>query len=412
MDIRPTNQPINKLGKRFDIKTFVICLLLTVFGLVSVYSATMVSDMSNNFERQTISAIIGLVALLVTSTIPNRYVKSIAIPSYIITNALLVVVLFLGAINYGTRGWIVLFGQSFQPAELAKISLILVFAKHLSKRGNNVNNIWDFSKLFGYFIIPFILINLQPDFGTSLVFVALFFGILYWGGFDGFYLTAIIAAGFIFIASLASLKITIIVGVLIAVILLFFRKRLLTYFITIAVVISISFAAPLLYNSLEVHQKERINVFLNLDADPQGSGYNVMQSMLAVGSGGITGKGFQNGTLTQLRYIPMQWTDFIFSVPAEEFGMVGAIIILMFLFALIFRAINVAFNAKEIFNSVISIGAGIVFLFHIIVNIGMVLGVFPVMGIPLPFMSYGGTALITNMVMVGLIMNAYRASNK
>ena len=178
--------------------------------------------------------------------------------------------------------------------------------------------------------------------------------------------------------------------------------------IVAAIFVSAGVVAPLVYEGLAPHQKERIDTFLNPGSNPLGAGYNVMQSLMAVGSGGVSGKGFTQGTQTQLRYIPMQWTDFIYSVPSEEFGFVGGAIVIALHFGLIWRAIITASIVANKFYSIICIGAATIFFYHTTINIGMAIGIMPVMGIPLPFMSYGGTSLIMTMGLGGLILNAHR----
>ncbi|MDR0926450.1 MAG: rod shape-determining protein RodA [Ignavibacteria bacterium] len=411
--IKQNNSNISTLAKYIDLKTFVITIILVSFGLVSIYSATSASEPEfTTFFRQLLFASIGVGVMLIVANIPTHYLKLFSIPLYVITNLLLIVVLFFGTTVYGTTGWLHIGSWSVQPAEFSKITLLLVIARHLSKKGNTVNNVYDFGILMLYFLVPFVLINIQPDFGTSLVLLVMVFGILYWGGFDGFYLLAIIEMCAMFIASLSSPYVAIIVGGISAITLLLFRKRLTVYAITLALLIGVAFAAPEFYEHLQPHQQNRINVFLNPGSDPQGVGYNVMQSLLAVGSGGVIGKGFMQGTLTQLRYIPMQWTDFIYSVSAEEFGLIGSTIVLFFLLSLVYRGISIAGKCKEDFNTVIAFGISTVFVFHIVINVGMVLGVCPVMGITLPFVSYGGTSLLTNMAFAGLLMNIHRNNNR
>jgi rod shape determining protein RodA len=189
---------------------------------------------------------------------------------------------------------------------------------------------------------------------------------------------------------------------------LFFRRKIYFSIIAIAVFFAVGFYGQHFYEVLEPHQKKRIDTFIKADADPRGAGYNVLQSILAVGSGGLTGKGYLQGTQTQLRYIPMQWTDFIFSVPNEEFGFIGGALAILLHVALILRAIKIAYDTDSKFYSVMCIGIATVLFYHITINIGMAIGIMPVMGIPLPFMSQGGTALIINMAMVGLLLNAQR----
>ena len=398
----------NNLFRLFDYKTFLMCLMLIFIGLLSIYSATIMADPTASlFYRQLTFALIGLFVLLLVAEMPNYYLKDIAILFYLSTIMLLVLVLPFGSEVYGTKGWIRLGSWSLQPAEFAKISMLLMFAKHISKKGNNVSNIWDLSIILGYFLPPFILINLQPDFGTALVLFVVLIGILFWGGFDAFYILAFIFCGFMFIASLSSLHAAIIVGIVSLISLLFFKKKKIVNLFTIAIITAVAFVSPILYNSLAVHQKARIDIFLNPGSDVLGAGYNVIQSLLAVGSGGIYGKGYLEGTLTQLRYIPMQWTDFIYSVPAEEFGLIGSVIVLILLLSLVYRGVNIASVSRkyDVFNSIMAFGISTFLLFHIVVNVGMVLGVMPVMGIPLPFLSYGGTSLLTNLICVGILIN-------
>ena len=411
--IKQKNSSLSFLAKYIDLKTLLICFVLVVFGLLSIYSATFAFDPElNRFYRQLLFAMIGFAALFITANIPTHYIKSGAMPFFIITNIILIAVFFFGSEVYGTRGWLRIGGWSLQPSELSKIGLLLVIAKHLSNKGNNVSNIWDLGILTGYFLVPFMLINLQPDFGTALVFLVLFVGILFWGGFDAYYIVLLIACGVMFVASLTSNTLALIVGLASGILLLFFRKKIKIYAIGLSIIVGMAFLSPIFYDSLAPHQQARIDVFTNPGSDAQGAGYNVIQSILAVGSGGVTGKGYMEGTLTQLRYIPMQWTDFIYSVPAEEFGLVGALVVLFFLLALVYRGINIAANSRDIFNSVIAFGASTIFIFHIVVNIGMVLGVIPVMGIPLPFLSYGGTSLLSNLILVGLLMNIHRNNSR
>jgi rod shape determining protein RodA len=178
------------------------------------------------------------------------------------------------------------------------------------------------------------------------------------------------------------------------------------------VFIAIGFSSRYVYGVLKPHQQSRIQTFLNPDNDPRGRGYHVIQSIMAVGSGGVTGKGFLHGTQTQLRYIPKQWTDFIFCVPTEEFGFVGGVLVIGLLAILILQCIAIARQSGNAFGSILSASVGIIFFYHATVNIGMAIGAFPVMGIPLPFLSAGGSALVMNMASVGIVLNVYRNRRK
>ncbi len=402
----------SKIDKFIDLKTLFLTLLLVVIGLFLIYSGTYIFDNNLNLlNKQIIATLIGSAIMIIISFLPTRLLKLSAILSYAVSIILLVLVLLVGIENYGTRGWLHIASFTFQPAEFSKIAVILMLGYYLSKRNNNVTNIFDFIIILSIVLLPFILINLQPDFGSSIVLIVIFIGVLFWAGFDSFYLLLIIASGFSALVALKDLDSFLIVAGCFSIVLLFFRKKIYVYIPAVLLMLSAGLASPMFYNSLAMHQKARIDVFLNPGVDPQGSGYNVLQSMLAVGSGGITGKGYLEGTLTQLRYIPMQWTDFIFSVPAEEFGLIGSILLIGLLLGIVYRATIIANMNKNRFYSIISFATAVMLLFHIFINIGMVIGLVPVMGIPLPFISQGGSSLIVNLSLIGLLMNAHRNAN-
>jgi rod shape determining protein RodA len=190
---------------------------------------------------------------------------------------------------------------------------------------------------------------------------------------------------------------------------LLFRRSVMVTLLGFSVSLIIGFSTGFVYQHVMLpHQQKRIQTFLNPNLDPQGAGYHVLQSMLAVGSGGLTGKGFLKGTQTQLRYIPEQWTDFIFCVPTEEFGFLGGMLVIVLQIALVYFAIDTASHLRNKYESTICFGVAAIFLYHTTINVGMAIGLVPVMGIPLPFLSKGGSSLVLNMGMVGLLLNFYR----
>ena len=409
MIVKTATSSHSKLSIYIDIKTLLITLLLVFAGLVCVYSAT-ININPDKFNRQLIAAGIGLVAMFIISRISVNNIKQYSFPFYVVMMVLLLGLFPLGSLgDYGTQGWYKFAGFSFQPSEFAKIALILSVANYLSVKGNSTGNILDIGKLTVIFLCPFILIFLQPDIGTALTLMILYFGLLYWAGADlyfGFFMSAFVT---MFIISLtASTTAVLVVGGITAIVLLLFRKKIYIYIISLMIIVGVAFVSNNIFEVLPTHQQNRIKVFLEPETDIRGIGYNLTQSKLAVGSGGITGKGFKEGNITQYRYVPMQYTDFIYSVPAEEFGFVGAAVILLGLLYLCYRGINIAFQSKDIFCSLVAFGSSIIMLFHIVYNIGMVLGLFPVMGIPLPFFSHGGTFLISNLIYVGFLMNINR----
>ncbi len=396
------------IASYLDWTTVFITIMLIAFGLISIYSATYDSKMSSYFDRQLLSSGIGLVIMLVVMYIPERWLSSNSYLIYAACIGLLISVLFIGIESHGTKGWIRLGSFTVQPSEVAKLGLILAIAKYLSVKGNDIRTIRDVSIVIALTLIPFVLIIRQPDMGSATVLIALLFGVLFWSGFDLFILYFFVALPVIVLMALKGKVYFISAVTMLSGISFIFRRKIVLTIIAISIFITVGAIAPLFYENLQPHQKARIETFLNPGSNPLGSGYNVMQSKLAIGSGGVYGKGFLKGTQTQLRYIPMQWTDFIYSVPNEEFGFVGGVSIILLYLALIYRAIKIANEVESKFHSVLAIGAASVFLYHFFINIGMTIGLIPVMGIPLPFMSSGGSSMILNLTLVGLLLNANR----
>lgn len=393
--------------ENFDWTTFFTVVMLTLVGLLSIYSATQ-SFAESFFDKQVISAVIGFGVMIAVAFFPYKKLKTLSYWVYGISILLLVAVLVMGVRINGTLGWIRFGGFNLQPAEIAKLGLLMALSNYLSKKGKSINkiNVLGRSTLF---LIPLIaLVIIQPDVGSASVLIALFLGILFWTGFSAIILLVVVVAPFILIASLSSTLIYLVAAAIFSVAILMFKGPFFFKLGAIVVLFLVGLAGPIVYKNMAPHQQARIDSFLDPESDPRGSGYNVMQSKLAVGSGGLTGKGFEQGTLTQLRYIPEQWTDFIFSVPTEEFGFLGGAGIIFLFGVLIFRSIKLAIENDHAYFKILCFGIGVIFLYHILINIGMVIGMMPVMGIPLPFMSYGGTSLLFNMTLAGLLLNANR----
>lgn len=401
-----------KKESKIDWMLLVATLVLITFGLISIYSAVYGSSIDSNFTKQLVSVLLGLGVLTATIFIPENIIRLFSYPAYILSILLLIAVLFIGESVYGTKGWISIGSFNLQPAELAKIGSLMAIANFLSGKGRDIRTLRDLGISFIILIIPAGLIFMQPDVGSASVLFAMYLGLLFWTGFYSLFLYTIIISPILVILSLKDMTWYYIGLAISSISGFFFKSKSYWIVLTIILFISLGFVAPMIYENLMPHQQKRISSFLNPDLDPQGAGYNVIQSKVAVGSGGITGKGFLEGTQTQLRYIPMQWTDFIFSVPAEEFGLIGSSLILIFYLILLKRALTIAYLMEDNYFSIISAGALFIFLYHIVINIGMVIGVMPVMGIPLPFMSYGGTSMIFNLILVGLLLNAYRTQVK
>jgi rod shape determining protein RodA len=399
-------------GEFFDWSTFLLTLLLVTFGLISIYSATYEAGMSSRFTQQLIYALVGFVLIVVIIFIPERLLFDMSYILYALSILTLIAVLQFGREVNGTKGWLSLGFVTIQPAEFAKLATLLAVARFLSSKGVDIRNIRDLLITVAIVLLPAALIFKQPDHGTATVFAALLIGMLFWSGFDLLLLFSAVSIPLVLIASLIGTAAFVTTISIFSIIAGLMRRPLIKTAIVIAVVIGLGYSGKLMINELQPYQQKRIQTFLNPGADPRGSGYNVIQSILAVGSGGMTGSGFMEGSQTQLKYIPAQWTDFIFSVPAEEFGFIGGSMVIVLFLLLLLRAVNIASETSSTFYSLIAFGSATIIFYHLVINIGMAIGLMPVMGIPLPFLSSGGSALIVNLSMIGLLLNSYRAHRR
>jgi rod shape determining protein RodA len=405
--IRTRNEGIDV--RDFDVSMFISVMLLTVTGFFAIYSATYAAQMNDRFDLQLLFAAGGITIMILVALVPVRWFAVAAYPFYILSLALLVYTAVAGKLVYGQRSWISIGSLlQFQPSELAKLATLMAVGKFLGD-DRKLTRPADFTMVCLLVITPIVLILLEPDPGSAMVYVALLVIILLWSGTDLFLMTALLAPASVAVLSLFG-KTPMIVSTIFwcAVIFFLFRKHLVTTMLVFVLIASTGFSSELIYNRMHQYQRQRIEVLLNPEMDPLGAGYNIIQTKMAIGSGGLTGKGYLKGTQTQLRYVPKQWTDFIISVPAEEFGFIGSMIILLLYVFLIYRSLAIASSVRSNFSSVVAIGITGIWFLHIAVNIGMTLGLVPVVGIPLPFMSYGGSALITNMLMAGIMLNLYR----
>lgn len=396
----------------FDWTTFLFTTMLVAIGLISIYSATYDSGMSSFFFKQLIITGAGYILMFSIMFVPERWINTLSIYLYGFSILLLIIVLFFGTKVAGTKGWLSLGFFPVQPAEFAKLTTLVFIARFLSMKGIDIKNLRDVLVILGILLLPVVLIALQPDTGSASVFLAMLLGVLFWSGFDLFSLFAVISLPFVALVSLMGNIYYIIAVSVCSFITILSRRKLITTIGVIASLIIIGYLSPLLIDNLMPHQKGRIETFLNPGFDPRGKGYNVIQSILAVGSGGFSGKGFMQGTQTQLRYIPKQWTDFIYCVPTEEFGFIGGAIVILLFVGLLYRALRIASEIDSKFMSIIIFGSASIIFYHVIINIGMAIGMLPVMGIPLPFLSYGGTSMIVNLTFVGFLLNSYRNYRK
>lgn len=398
-----------KLQDKFDFGLFIPSLILFGIGLAAIYSSTLhLPIASGNFNKQLIWGIGALIIFFITYTVPINSFKLISIPLYLLSLALLAAVLILGRQISGAKSWLDLGSIGFQPSEFAKIGTILVLAKFLSRNNSDIESFKDIVITVIIGCIPVGLILLEPDLGTSLVFIGIILTMIFWKGISFFGLFIVLSPGFVAISSLFGLYYFIGAIVLVIVGLLLFRKDIFYSASIFALNLGAGFFTDYVFRVLSPHQQNRIKSFIDPMADPLGAGYNAIQARVAIGSGGLWGKGFLAGNQTQLQFIPEQWTDFVYCVIGEEFGFIGSLITLILFLIILIKLLKITSSAKDEFLGLVTVGILAVYFVHLVVNIGMTLGVMPVIGIPLPFVSYGGSSLVVNMFMLGIAANVYR----
>ncbi|MBU0475186.1 MAG: rod shape-determining protein RodA [Bacteroidetes bacterium] len=398
-----------KLKDKFDFVVFFSVTVLLIIGLVSIYSATYNHPTAKgNLNKQIFFIMISFLELFVVFLLPARTFRIMALPSYLFSLLLLIMVLFFGNTIYGAKSWMSIGSFGFQPSEFGKIGLIFFLSYWLTNTKIDINNLKDlfFTVLIG--LVPIFLILLEPDMGTAIVFAGISLVMIFWSGLDLFGLFVVLSPGIILFASLFG-TIPFLIALLMVIIALFYFKQNL--FISGAVFVinlATGFIFDFLLKILKPHQVSRLLSFVDPASDPLGSGYNAMQAKVAMGSGGLFGKGFLQGNQTQLRFIPEQWTDFIYCVVGEEFGFIGSILILAIFLVLFLRLLNLTSLARDKFSKLTVVGILTLLFIHFSINIGMNLGITPVIGLPLPFISYGGSSLIANMFLIGVVLNIYR----
>ena len=390
-----------------DYITLVLVLALTGIGVMSVYSATYDAGASGYFHKQLIWGGIGFLLMISIALVQFRTLQLLSMPLYAVSILFLLAVLVAGKTVAGTKSWFGVGGFGLQPSEMVKVTTILALASFLSNRSINLHRFKHLATTFGIVLLPVGLILLQPDVGTAIIYMGMLLFVLLWAGASDFLLLTLLAPFAAAVATLFGTTAFVIVVVFTLVTLLALRENRLGSAVVFSLTVLVGVSVQFMFGKLKAYQQHRILTFLNPDSDPLGAGYNVIQSKIAIGSGGFLGKGFLQGTQTQLNFIPAQWTDFIYCVPSEEFGFLGACLILCLLTLLLLRGVQTASLVKSRYAGVVAIGVVATYTVHIIINIGMAMGMMPVIGVPLPFMSYGGSNLLSNMVMAGLLMNMY-----
>lgn len=356
---------VKRILKNLDwwLITAVVLLLGCGLGLIdsATHSFAVSTGKAWHVQRQSMFMAFGLLLVTASFAFDYRMLKNYASRLYIFNVVLLIAVMLFGHSQLGAQRWIQIGSLSFQPSEFAKVFLIICLATFMDKRIEWLENFKDYLPVFAYIFVPFILVMRQPDLGTSLTFIAILVGMIFVSGFKYKWFFRL---GVLFVALL-----------------------------------------PVFWLILKDYQKNRIRVFLNPELDPFGSGYHVIQSKIAIGSGGLLGKGWLAGTQSQLNFLPENHTDFIFAVAGEEFGFIGTAFIIILYAIIIWRGIAIALDADDNFGTLLAVGVTSMFMFHVLVNIGMTAGIMPVTGVPLPFLSYGVSSLTTNLMLVALLLN-------
>ncbi len=398
---------LNYIQRHFDLQIGIASFLLALIGLVSVYSATYDARASDIFFKQLVWSGAGTIVVLTLTLFPFRLLQTISIPAWLFSLLLLVVVLLLGKTVSGSTSWFNLGSFRIQPSEFAKITTVLALASYLSRSDVSLRNPRDLMLATGIVLAPVALIMMQPDFGTAVIYGGMAFAIMYWGGASQFSLLAVVAPGAAAVAALFGTTPFLIVVAVMGVLIYLTKEHRLVAAVVFSIMVLVGISVQFIYDGLRPYQQKRIDTFLDPGADPLGAGYNILQSKVAIGSGGVFGKGYLHGSQTQLNFIPEQWTDFIFCVPGEEFGFMGAATVLLLFAVFLMRGVTLASKVKSKYASFVAIGLTATIATHVFINIGMALGLFPVIGVPLPFLSYGGSSLLSNAAMVGILMNLY-----
>jgi rod shape determining protein RodA len=352
--------------RNYDFQLTTYAVLLAVFGVAMAYSNSLLANhtalsINSVFVRTLLWAVIAIVVLGLTTVFDYRWLRSFAWPLYLVNIGLLLLTLRIGQ-GTGEAGsaarWVVIGGFQFQFSELAKIVMVIVFASFLARREQNTKSLWTIVGAILLMVPPWLLVMMQPDLGTSLVLVSLVAGMLFMSG-----------ANLVWMGTLA-----------------------------LGVVGSI----PLVWSSLRDYQQARLLTLFNPGSDPKGAGYQIFQAQTAVNAGGLTGKGLTNATVP----VPVSTTDFVWGVLAEEFGFVGSMVVLVLFVLLIWRLLLCAWRTPDRFGALLACGLATMLFFQVLVNVGMVIGLMPVTGIPLPFITYGGASLVSLAAGLGIVQSA------
>ena len=393
-----------------DIPLLALALTLSVFGVAMVYSAGQTdapTAVARLYRSQMLWVAVAIFGAYVVSRASVRLVEWAALPSYLLTILLLIVTLAAGS-GAGTaassKSWLTIAGVRIgQPAELAKITVVLMLARVLAARREppkSLLDLWQPALIVG---IPWLLIMAQPDLGTGIVFVGIFFAMLFWSGVS-WRLLLLVASPAVSMVLAFNTRLWGAWFCLLLALVWTYKPYLLEGIIIVCLNVMMGVVAPIVWERLAPYQQKRLLVFIDPTLDARASGYHVIQSQVAIGSGGWFGKGFTEGTQKRLGYLPEQHTDFIFAVVGEELGFIGVTLALTLFLGLFLRTVRVAARANDSYSSMVAFGLAASWLVHVFENVGMTLNLAPITGIPLPFFSYGGSFMLASWLAVGMLV--------
>ena len=397
---------------RLDRALLGVALLLIAYGMLILFSAgqtDVVTNAEGVWTRQFVWIGVGVVAGFAAFKTSFRFIEWLAPAAYVLGILLLVAVLFIGTgagTAAGTKSWLAIGGMRIgQPAEFAKLVTVLMLARHLSslkEPPRTLRDLWPSALIIG---LPFLLVMAQPDLGSALVFIGIFFAMLFWAGVRPRLLFMIISPAVSLIAAAATWSWLVWI-VLVVVLMLVWRPYIWESIAVVGLNFATGVGALVLWNRLAAYQQNRLISFLNPEADPRGAGYHLIQSKTAIGSGGWFGAGYTDGPQKRLAFLPEQHTDFVFSVVGEELGFVGVLVALLLFLTLFLILVRVARRAADPFSSLVVFGILGLWITHVFENVGMTVNLMPITGIPLPFFSYGGSFFIICSICLGLALRA------
>jgi rod shape determining protein RodA len=388
--------------QEIDLWLLLLPVALTILGSVAIHSTQLNQELTNYWWQHLLMGSIGLVATLAIARWRYEMLIQWHWIIYGITNLSLLLVMLIGTSANGAQSWITIGNFNLQPSEFAKLGVIITLASLLHKQ--TASTLSTLLKTLAVTAVPWGLVFLQPDLGTSLVFGAIVLGMLYWGNANPGWLVLLVSP--LVAAILFSTYLPLWLAWVALMAAIAWRTLPWSMYSALAAATVNLLSGKLgqvLWEHLKDYQKDRLILFLDPDKDPLGGGYHLIQSRIAIGAGGLWGRGVAHGTQTQLNFIPEQHTDFIFSAIGEELGFMGAFTVLVLFWLVCLRLVIIAQNAKDNFGSLLAIGVLSMIIFQVMVNVGMTIGLAPITGIPLPWLSYGRSSLLTNFLAIGLV---------